>query len=136
MRLAVVLSGSWLALLALSCEEYGPRVYTARPVVAALDCLPGSVPLGVVQAGDLPADCEARCLLLDAALYVSRVCPPLPARAIEVQPAQSPACARAVALSAARAFCGALDAGGSDAGLDAAPFGTLDAAPFGDARAP
>lgn len=128
MRVAAVLSRSLLVLLALGCEEYGPRVYTARPVVAALGCLPGSVPLGVVQAGDLAADCEIRCLLLDAALYVSRVCPPLPARAIELRPDQSPACARAVSLFTARAFCGAPDAGGSDAGLDAAAFA--------DARAP
>jgi len=141
MRAAALLCGSLLASVAMGCEEYGPRVYTGRPVVAGLGCLPASVPLGVVQAGDLPADCEARCLLIDAALYVSPVCPPLPARALELGPDQSPACARALWLFDNQAFCGALDAGpsaagGFDARLDASPFGTdpLGTVRLGEAR--
>lgn len=108
-----------LALCGAACEEYGPRVYTARLYRVGARCLEPYTPIGVVQAGELDVDCE-QCLLLDGALYVSRVCPPLPARADAVTPDDAPACALALAAFTAELTCGASDAG-LDGGLDGGP---------------
>lgn len=126
MRASVV--GWCLAVLALgssSCEEYGPRVYTARLYRVESRCLEPYTPIGVVQAGELHVDC-AQCLSLDGELYVSRVCPPLPARADPLKPDAS-ACALPFAAFAADTTCGASDAGvdaGLDSGLDASVLET------------
>lgn len=114
--------GSCLAVLALassSCEEYGPRIYTARLYRVGARCLEPYMPIGVVQAGQLQGGC-AQCLALDSELYVSTLCPPLPARADAQQP-NAPVCALALAALAAQATCGASDAG-ADGGLDAGPL--------------
>lgn len=108
-----------------SCEEYGPRIYTAHPYQEGAACLAPSVPIGVVTAAELPASCEPVCLLLDQALYVSRVCRPLPARAVEAAPGTGPACALATALLTSGALCAAPPLG-SDAGFSGAS--PLDAA--------
>jgi hypothetical protein len=108
-----------LALCSSGCEEYGQRVYTARLYRVGARCLEPYTPIGVVQAGELDVDC-AQCLSLDGALYVSRVCPPLPARADPVTPSAEPACALALAAFSADVTCGASDAG-VDGGLDAGP---------------
>jgi hypothetical protein len=120
--LVVLALGSW------HCEEYGPRIYTARLYRVGARCLEPSTPIGVVQAGELHANCDdpPQCLALDGELYVSSVCPPLPARASAMR-SDLPACVLALTAFEAKATCGALDAGldartrldgGFDAGLD------------------
>jgi hypothetical protein len=130
---AIVLVSVPLVLCAAGCEEYGPRIYTAHPYRAGDTCLERSVPLGVVKAAELAATCEPVCLLLDEAMYVSRVCPPLPGRAIELAAEPGSDCASAASLARARAFCAsappapdagapggsALDGGPDDAGPSA-----------------
>ena len=122
MRVAVL--GGCLAVVALassSCEEYGPRIYTARLYRVGARCLEPYTPIGVVQAGELRATCERQCLSLDAQLFVSTVCPPLPAR-VETVNAEVPVCALALGAFDALATCGVSDAGvdgGFDGGLDA-----------------
>jgi len=108
------------ALGSSGCEEYGPRIYTARLYRVGARCLESYTPIGVVQAGELHANCPRQCLSLDTELYVSQVCQPLPERAVPVNP-ETPACALALAAFDARATCGVPDAGvdAGDGGLDA-----------------
>lgn len=106
----------------VGCEEYGARVYSARPYRAESHCLGPYVPIGVVRAGALPSTCAARCWMVDATLYVSVVCEPHPARAVEVTPGDSSDCASAIALLESGPECSPplSDAGaGGDAADDA-----------------
>lgn len=76
----------------------------------------GSVPLAVVYADSLRADCEPACLRLNELLYVSVVCPPYPEQA-QVETAEtSPECAGALAALAAEQNCAAALADGLAAG--------------------
>lgn len=69
------------ACCSMSCDEPGPRVYTAMPFDSAAQCLGPYEPLGLVDAEELPANCQPVCLLREDTLYVSEVCPPYPAQA-------------------------------------------------------
>jgi hypothetical protein len=117
-----------LVLAAPSCEEYGPRIYTAHPYRAAAACLEPSVSIGIVKAADLPVTCDPVCLLLDGALYVSSVCPPQPGRALVLAP-DAPDCAAAATLLRTETFCAS-----PPADLESLPdASTLDGG-SGDAR--
>lgn len=123
-RLSLALcSSALLALAAAGCSEYGARIYSAHPYRAGRSCLERSVAIGVVQAGQLPATCPGQCLLLDETLYVSNVCPPNPARAELVDPANSSACAEALGLLGSQSWCEPPDP------ADAAPIAPMEAAP-------
>lgn len=87
------LGACWL----LGCEQAGPRVYSAMPFDTELQCLRDYVPLGLVEAEDLPASCDPVCLTRDDTLYVSQVCAPYPAEASLVTPEVSSDCAAALA---------------------------------------
>jgi hypothetical protein len=65
------------------------------------------VPLAIVYAGRLPAQCEPVCLRLNQQLYVSSVCPPYPERAQLERAEQSVECAAALAALAADQTCDA-----------------------------
>lgn len=114
-----LLGAAVLSLLASAgCEEYGPRVYTAREYRPAERCIEASVSLGVVRTDELTSNC-ATCLQLDTTVYVSKVCPPHPPQALVLDPAESAECADALALLAANTGCapeGPVDAGASDGG--------------------
>ncbi|MGC4091045.1 MAG: hypothetical protein QM756_24855 [Polyangiaceae bacterium] len=91
------------ALWLTACEESGPRVYTARlfhPADAGAACLDAYTPIGLVEAGDLGASCDAVCLWQGDELYVSTVCPPLPATFEREDPVASSECQAALALLA------------------------------------
>jgi hypothetical protein len=122
-----------LVLGAAACEEYGARVYTAHPYRIGDTCLQPSVSIGVVKAAELPANCEPVCLLLDEALYVSRVCPPMPERAIVAAADTGTDCAMAMSLLRSEALCAsppsALEVGFADA--SAPDAGSSDARPPG-----
>lgn len=117
------------ALLALAvasgCSEYGARIYSAHPYRAGRGCLEPSLAIGVVQSGQLASTCAGQCLLLDETLYVSNVCPPIPARAVLVAPEKSAACAEALGLLDAEDWCERSDAAGQSS--DAAPIEELPA---------
>jgi hypothetical protein len=102
-RAALLLA--WLWLGSAACSEYGPRVYTAHPYPRALGCLGDSTAIGVVQAGELKANCPPICLLLDGTLYVSEVCAPHPVRALLLAAEDSLACAEGISLFQSLAFC-------------------------------
>ena len=75
----------WLAVsLCAGCDESGPRVYTAQPYRALLDCLDAYAPLSLVEARDVSSVCEAVCLRVGVSLYVSTVCAPYPGEAVLV----------------------------------------------------
>jgi hypothetical protein len=101
----------WYAVLALGCEGNDARIYTARPYRAPeqmqAGCVEGSVPLAVVYAGSLRAQCEPVCLRLNEQLYVSIVCPPYPEQAQLETAETSPECAGALAALAAEQTCAA-----------------------------
>lgn len=83
----------------VSCDEAGPRVYTAQRHATESGCLETYAPIGLVEAEAVSSLCGPVCLLLDEALYVSSVCPPYPAQA-SVEPEDSAACAAARAAPA------------------------------------
>lgn len=72
------------ACCSMSCNEPGPRVYTAMPFDSEAQCLGPYQPLGLVDADELPANCQPVCLLRQGTLYVSEVCAPYPAQATVV----------------------------------------------------
>lgn len=87
-----------LGTLASSCDESGPRVFTAQHYRADLDCLDAYAPLGLVEAGFLGALCEPVCLVQDDEVFVSSVCAPYPAEA-SVLELDAPDCVAALAAS-------------------------------------
>jgi hypothetical protein len=110
------LAGALFSLAALaSCDDSGPRVYTAMAYRAERDCLDDYAPIGLVQAADLSANCDAVCLTTPSSLEVSTVCPPYPALASPAPP-DSPDCIAALAALDAGRSCGSLDGATGDAG--------------------
>jgi hypothetical protein len=84
------------ASAASSCDESGPRVFTAQHYRPDLGCLETYAPLGLVEAEDTGSLCEPACLSQDQELFVSTVCPPYPSAAA-VEPADREGCAPALA---------------------------------------
>jgi hypothetical protein len=62
-------------------------------------------PLGLVEADELPVDCDPVCLEMDYQVYVSSVCPPYPMTAEMVSAAASPVCGAALGALEAERFC-------------------------------
>jgi hypothetical protein len=103
---ATLFRAASIALLALSaCDETGPRIYTAQAYDPEAACLEPYVPLGLVEADELRADCAATCLRGAQQLYVSTVCSPYPRDVVLETPEESPECAEALASLEAEASC-------------------------------
>ena len=117
-------AGLFLLLsLVAGCPDSGNRVYTAASYVAGSGCLQDYAPLGLVVAGDLPANCAPTCLSVGGQVYVSTVCPPFPAEATVLDTSTTD-CQQAIAELDAGAFCSLVTSPGSDAaGSDAAADG-------------
>lgn len=60
------------------CSDTAPHVFTAQPYDADANCLGEYEPIGLVQASELSAACDAACLEFDGTLYVSTLCEPYP----------------------------------------------------------
>jgi hypothetical protein len=129
MRRVDIESAGWIAIAcssvigASSCEEFGPRVYTAQRYRPELACLETYAPLGLIEAKDVGALCAPVCLARDDELFVSTVCPPYPVTTSLEEP-ETERCAAALAAPS----CddpddeGSSDAGSTDAdSIDAAP---------------
>ncbi|MBX3192527.1 MAG: hypothetical protein KF819_36400 [Labilithrix sp.] len=80
--LAALLAGA--AALAVSCISTDTYVYTAQKYDPASACLEAYAPVETVAGEGASALCAPSCLAVGAALYVSTMCPPLPAIATEV----------------------------------------------------
>lgn len=94
-------SRSLLALAACivccSCEDTGPRVYTAQLFRADLGCLEAYAPVALVEAEDFGSGCNPACLASGDDLYISTVCAPYPRDFTVEDPVESPLCAQALA---------------------------------------
>jgi hypothetical protein len=143
---AALLGGSVASCL--TTESY---VYFAQKYDPAGDCLETNAPVEVVNGSGASSVCPAACLTVGADLFVSTVCPPLPAIATAV-PADAGDCIKAVAAAKRGGTCDApaeagsepdaesdgdadLDSGGGepDTGVDAADgsVGITDASDAG-----
>jgi hypothetical protein len=129
---AVLPLGISVTLGALAaCEDADVVVYTAQRFNPEAGCLEPYKPIEVVSGpgGEL---CSPLCLLVGADLYVSMVCPPVPANA-RLVPRSSPECRAALAVDAScAAEADAGDGGepggeGDDDDVDAGPDAALDA---------
>jgi hypothetical protein len=85
-----------VTLLLVACSDAGPRVFTAQPYDAEAQCLGEYEGIGLVEADDLRAACDAVCLQLADGLFVSTLCPPFPDTATPLEPGESEACAAAL----------------------------------------
>jgi hypothetical protein len=96
---------SLVSLAGTSCNDPGPRVYTAQLYQPESACLEEYAPLGLVEAGDLPSTCAPVCLRVADELYVSTVCAPYPAQANRELARASDECQAALAAVEAGAAC-------------------------------
>ncbi len=133
--LAVTATGGALALLAAHCTgESSSHPYSARQYVEGRDCVLSPIAVDVVT-GPTPDDCQAVCLvgantLVDSgpAVYVSKMCPPLPPKFDST--GVKPVCEKALAAFDRADYC--TQDGGStnpklpDAGPDAADAAAKD----------
>lgn len=111
-----------------ACEEAESYVYTAQRFDAVADCLEPYSPVEVVSGPGAAATCEPACLMVGKDVFVSTMCPPLPAIATELEP-DDEACV--AALSVLGRTCGVEPS--ADGGADGSPDD--DAAPGEDAGA-
>ncbi len=107
-----------LSIAVVGCDEFGPRVYTAQPFQPDLGCLDAYVPIGLVRAQEVGAECEPVCLRLGESLYVSTVCPPYPTE-VNIEPPDAAECAAALTALADETSCE--DGGDAGAELPEAP---------------
>lgn len=120
-------ASAWAAAACTGTESY---VYTAQRFDPSQGCLEDYESIELVAGSGASATCPAACLSFQEELYVSTVCPPLPAGA-EAADASDPTCAAALAAANQEATCGAGgpvieggddDASAADAATDAAPL--------------
>lgn len=97
----------WLAAAAtivVACSDAKVYVYTAQKWNPAASCLEEYVPIETVDGDGADSTCPAACLSVGDDLYVSTLCPPLPANATPV-PATDPVCKEALAAEAQKRAC-------------------------------
>lgn len=112
--------------LAVACVEVDSYVYSAHKYDSANACVGDYHSIEVIDGTGAKSTCPKACLEVNCALYVSTVCPPLPAIATPVASA-SPDCKAALAAPA----CSEPSDGGEGEGGDAADedSGEADADP-------
>lgn len=80
------------------CDPVDAYIFTARRYDADGGCTHYSTAIEQVSGPGADANCRARCLRVNGALFVSTICPPLPTSAVAVEPAD-PECAAALAVA-------------------------------------
>ncbi len=135
MKLRLLFGLAVVVALAASCEDVRSYVYSARKYDATNACLNDYAAVEVVSGSGAEAYCPPTCFSVAGTIYVSTMCPPLPAAATAL-PADASPCSDALDAGAQEASCanagggGAQDAsgeggddgggeGGDDAGEDA-----------------
>jgi len=127
-----------------ACIGEDRYVYSARHYEPGADCVEPYAPVETVPGEGAGSQCPASCLSTGGKLYVTAMCPPLPAIATAVTE-RSAECQVALAALEAGRTCGAAppveggadaDAGAEDADADAAAgdAGRSDAAEAGAVR--
>lgn len=107
-----------------ACEGAESYIFTARRYDAAGACLEPYAAVEVVDGPGAAATCPETCLTVGTDVFVTTMCPPIPAIATELQ-ADAAACVAARAVSGST--CGAeADSADPDAGASAAEAGSLD----------
>jgi hypothetical protein len=107
-----------------SCLTTQSYVYFAQRYDPTGDCVEAYEAIEVVNGSGASSTCPAACLTVGADLYVSTVCPPLPAIATEVE-ADAGDCILALAAAKSGGTCDAPadggdgDEGGADAEVEA-----------------
>lgn len=116
----------------VACLDEDPRyVYTAQKYDPALGCLEDYAAVETVPGDSVSSVCPVTCLTANASVYLSTVCPPVPAIATALD-AASPECQEALDAARLEASCsapeeaeegdgggGAEDGEAPDAGADA-----------------
>lgn len=109
----------------VACLDEDPRyVYTAQKYDPALGCLEDYAPVETVPGESVSSVCPVTCLTANASVYLSTVCPPVPAIATALD-AASPECQEALDAARLEASCSAPaeedeeDGEAPDAGQDA-----------------
>lgn len=102
-----VCSLSLLAAAFAAClDEEARYVYTAQKFDPALGCLEDYAPLETVPGESVSSVCAPTCLSANANVYLSTVCPPVPAIATALD-AASPECQAALDAARLEASCSA-----------------------------
>jgi len=118
--LPFVLALSALAACAAvaACISVETYVYSAQKYDPAADCLATYTPVETVKGTGASAVCPPACLMVGSDLFVSTVCPPLPAIATAV-PDDASDCKAALAAAKRGGTCDApAEAGAEEAGVE------------------
>lgn len=123
-RALSLLAAASVAVVAfVACEDDSRYVYTARKYDAVNGCLTDYKAIETVPGRGVSVRCPVACLTVDDAVYVSPVCPPLPANA-EALDSTDPQCQAALDANARNALCSGgdteseADGGEEDGGED------------------
>lgn len=131
MRRALLGVAAALAIVGgfVACDDDDRYVYTARRFDEVNACLGPFTPIERVVGEGTDVKCAPTCLTFKNTLYVSPVCPPVPADATEV-PADDPRCQAAAEAFRTQTLCDApADEDGGEEGED----GSSDAGALEDA---
>lgn len=115
----------------VGCDEDPRYVYTARHFDSTAGCLDDYKPVETVPGDGVSALCPESCLTVDKELYLSTMCPPVPAIATALD-SDAADCLAALDASRLEASCsGGGDQGESEGGEEeaAAPDGEAPDAP-------
>jgi hypothetical protein len=117
-----------LVAAAASCEDQRSYVYSAQKFEADKGCLDTYTTVEVVQGAGANATCAPTCMSVGDSVFVSTMCPPLPAVATALPTDASP-CLEALDAEVQEASCanaGSGDDGGGEAGDDGGDDGGGD----------
>ena len=113
-----------LGALVAACVGEEKYVYSARRYDAEAACLDPYAPVETVPGEGAGSRCPASCLTAGGEVYVTTMCPPLPAIA-EAVPADAKECVAALAASKTGRTCGAASAD-AEAAADAEADGATE----------
>jgi hypothetical protein len=129
MATTAVLAALASAASVASCITTDSYLYTAQKYDPTNDCVTAYKAVEVVTGSGASARCAPACLMVGDDLYVSTLCPPLPAIATAVG-ADAGTCIAALAAAATGGTCdapAATEGGTDDGGAEAEAGGDTDA---------
>lgn len=97
----------------VACEDAQSYVYTAQKYDPTAGCLAAYTPVELVNGSGASSTCPATCLTVGDDLFVSTMCPPLPAIATAV-PDDAGTCIPALAAAKRGGTCDEPAEGGAD----------------------
>lgn len=106
------------AALTMACVGTESYVYSAQKYDPANDCVQAYRSIEVIDGKGAKSTCPKTCLDVNGEIYVSTLCPPLPAIAVEVPPDAADCKAALKAPSCDEETDGGDEDGGEDGGED------------------